>query len=165
MQRRAPRAVDDKVGPGGRPSQPHRQPQPLREVGAHEYARGRTPDEDCLAFPLGYADCAALELVDECLGHGCLNQSEHIHAAIVDELDYFNTTVWEGVTLDEARRDPEGKILNGRFVTSNKGDLRKPECRDRYVACETNTHDDVSFFAATPPLEAKRLLRSQWATE
>ena len=88
-----------------------------------------------------------------------------IRSAIIDGLQYFNGTVWEGVPIDEAKRDPEGKILNGGFVMCNTGDLKNPDCRARYVACEYNEHDDASFFAATPPLEAKRLLLSHWATQ
>ena len=56
-------------------------------------------------------------------------------------------------------------MLNGRWVLCNKGDLLAPDCRARFVACEVNVGDDLSFFAATPPLEAKRLLLSQWATQ
>ena len=64
-----------------------------------------------------------------------LNQTP-IRAAIVDELEYFNSEVWRGVDIQEARADKKGKLLTGRFVTSNKGDLANPECRARYVACE-----------------------------
>ena len=91
--------------------------------------------------------------------------SEHIREAIMDEMCYFNSEVWQGVTLDEARADKDGKILSGQWILSNKGDLESPDCRARYVACEVRTYDDSAFFAATPPLEAKRVLFSQWATE
>ena len=84
-----------------------------------------------------------------------------IQAAIVDELEYVNAEVWGGVDIAEARADKKGKILAGRFVTSNQGDLANPECRARYVACEIHTYDVTAFFAATPPLEAKRILCSQ----
>ena len=47
----------------------------------------------------------------------------------------------------------------------NKGDLASPDCRARFVACEIHTYDDAAFFAATSPLEAKRVLFSQFATE
>ena len=50
-------------------------------------------------------------------------------------------------------------------MISNKGDATAPDVRARYVAQEVNTHDDASFYAATPPLESKRMLFSQWATE
>ena len=77
----------------------------------------------------------------------------HVRAAIVDELQHVNNRVWEGVTMDEAKHGRDGTILNGRFVTSTKGDVQLPDGRARYVACKINTHDDVSFFAATPPLQ------------
>ena len=69
------------------------------------------------------------------------------------------------MSAEEATADENGKILNGRWVLANKGDLASPDCRARYVACEIHTYEDSSFFAATPPLEAKRLLISQLATE
>ena len=90
---------------------------------------------------------------------------EHVRNAIMDEMVYFNEHVWRGVSLQAARADRHGKILNGRWVLSNKGDLSMPDCRARYVACEVNTFDDASYFAATPPLEAKRMLLSQFASK
>ena len=89
----------------------------------------------------------------------------HIREAIIDELSYFNDNVWLDVSAADAHSDPEGKVLSGRVVMCSKGDLAQPDVRARYVACELNTFDDTSFFAATPPLEAKRLLMSQWACE
>ena len=49
----------------------------------------------------------------------------------------------------------------------NKGDASKPDIRARLVACELNTYTDESglFYAATPPLEAKRILLSEHATK
>ena len=83
----------------------------------------------------------------------------------MDEVCYFNAQAWGGISSHDAKADPQGKILNGRWVLANKGDLSSPDCKARYVACEINQVDDMSFFAATPPLEAKRLLMSQWAKE
>ena len=37
----------------------------------------------------------------------------HIEEAIIDELSYFNEHVWLGVSLQEAKNDPNGKILSG----------------------------------------------------
>ena len=67
-------------------------------------------------------------------------------------MSYFNQNVWEGVTSEQARADESGKILNGRWVLCNKGDVDAPDCRARYVACELAAHEDASFFAATLPL-------------
>ena len=51
----------------------------------------------------------------------------------------------EGVDIQDARADVDGKILNGRWVLCNKSDLETPDCRARYVACELNLQDDVSY--------------------
>ena len=78
---------------------------------------------------------------------------------------FFNDSVWRGVDASVAKPGPDGKILNGRWVLSNKVDVQQPDGRARYVACEVHTFDSTDFFAATPPLEAKRLLFSQFASE
>ena len=62
----------------------------------------------------------------------------------MDEMAYFNEHVWEGVDIQEARADAEGKVLNGRWVLCNKSALENPDCRARYVACELNLHDDIN---------------------
>ena len=46
----------------------------------------------------------------------------------------------------------------------NKGDLQNPDVRARLVACEVNDHKSDAFFAGTPPLEAKKLLFSEYAS-
>ena len=53
--------------------------------------------------------------------------------------------------------------IRGKWVDRNKGDTQSPLVRSRYVACEVNTYKDESLFAATPPLEALRLLLSDAA--
>ena len=92
---------------------------------------------------------------------------EQTKAAMYDELAYFCDHVFRGVSYEEAVNDPDGKIIGSRWVNCNKGDLEDPDVRCRLVAQEVNTGsggcDD--FYAATPPLEAKRLLFSEWATK
>ena len=87
--------------------------------------------------------------------------------AMLDELQYFCNLVFRGVDLQEALNDPEGKLVGCRWVNCNKGDLAEPDVRCRLVAQEVNHGDGPTeaFYAATPPLEAKRVLFSQWATE
>ena len=87
--------------------------------------------------------------------------------AMLDELSYFCSVVFQGVTTDEALKDSNGKIVGCRWVNCNKGDLENPDVRCRLVAQEVNHGDGPTdaFYAATPPLESKRLLFSQWATE
>ena len=87
--------------------------------------------------------------------------------AMLDELSYFCSVVFRGVTTEEAMQDTDGKIVGCRWVNCNKGDLEDPDVRCRLVAQEVNHGDSPNdaFYAATPPLEAERLLFSQWATE
>ena len=47
----------------------------------------------------------------------------------------------------------------------NKGDTQNPEIRCRIVAQEFNTQKREDLFAATPPLEAKKMLFSFAVTE
>ena len=89
----------------------------------------------------------------------------HVRKSMFEELQYFCDKVWEAVPLAEAQSDPEGKIIGSRWVNCNKNDINDPDVRCRLVAQEVNVHADESFYAATPPLEAKRLLFSQWASE
>ena len=71
------------------------------------------------------------------------------------------------MSWEDMQNDPDRVIVGGRWVTHNKGDAENPRCRGRYVAQEVNTSGDAdpSFYAATPPLEAKRVLMSRWASE
>ena len=88
----------------------------------------------------------------------------HVKRAMAEELDYFCDRVWVGVPMDVARNDPDGKIIGSRWVNCNKNDINDPDVRCRLVAQEVNLHADDSFFAATPPLEAKRLLFSNFSS-
>ena len=89
----------------------------------------------------------------------------HVRRAMREELEYFCNKVWVAVPLSEAQNDAEGKIVGSRWVTCNKNDIDDPDVRCGLVAQEVNLHADDRFYAATPPLEAKRFLFSQWATE
>ena len=71
--------------------------------------------------------------------------------------------VWEIATTDVIKDRPQSKLIGGRWVLCNKGDIEKQKIKARWVATEVNTGNDVTFYAATPPLEAKRLLFSNYA--
>ena len=60
--------------------------------------------------------------------------------------------------------DKEGNLVGSRWVNCNNNDVNDPDVRCRLVAQEISLHADDSFYAATPPLEAKRLLFSEWAS-
>ena len=54
-----------------------------------------------------------------------------------------------------------GKVIRGRWVDTNKGDSTAPDYRARFVGKEFNTGIDPTLYAATPPLEALKLIMSQ----
>ena len=82
-----------------------------------------------------------------------------------EELEYVNNIVWELVERKEAGVEDDFKLIRTRWVVSNKGDLQNPDVRARLVACEANTYKSDIVHASTPPLEAKNVLFSQYASE
>ena len=86
---------------------------------------------------------------------------------MIDELDYFNAHVWEAETIDQMKKVPDYILVRSRWVMANKGDSSDPDVRARLVGCEVNKGGEKvdAFFASTPPLEAKRILFSQFASE
>ena len=115
-----------------------------------KYANGRTATTN-LVFKDRYVD----EYTREDLPIG------HVRTAMHDELLYFCDKVWELVPIDEV----DGKVIGSRWVNCNKNDISDPDVRCRLVGQEVNTQADESFFAATPPLEAKRMLFTEFASE
>ena len=78
--------------------------------------------------------------------------------AIIDELDYFNSTVWQKETKANMLGMPDHVFVRSRWVMCNKGDNDVPDVRARLVACEVNKGDKQdAFYASTPPLESKKL--------
>ena len=57
-----------------------------------------------------------------------------------------------------------GKVIGTRWVDVNKGDAENPNCRSRLVGREFNVGRDDTLYAATPPLEALRVVISHAAT-
>lgn len=87
-----------------------------------------------------------------------LTQEAMIHA-----MTYVNDKVWEITSMPEALQTENPPFVGGCWVTHNKGDLDNPKVRCRWVATELNTGDHMYFYAATPPLEGKRLLFNVFA--
>ena len=71
--------------------------------------------------------------------------------------------VWREIPRATARANG-WKVVPTRWIDVNKGDLQRPNYRSRFVAKEFNTGPQEGLFAATPPLEAMRLLVSLAAT-
>ena len=80
-----------------------------------------------------------------------------IRPAIEDELNYFNSKVWEMSTMEEMQKIPDAILVRSRWVLCNKGDNVDPDVRARLVSCEINNGDRNDLFSAsTPPLEGKK---------
>ena len=85
-----------------------------------------------------------------------------VQAREMEEMSRFKEMgVYEYVTPEEAHRDPEGVIIDVRWVIVNKGTASEPNVRCRLVGREFATkgnRDDL--FAGTPPLVTIRVLLS-----
>ena len=73
--------------------------------------------------------------------------------------------VYEKVPVTECWNKTGQPPIGTRWVDVNTGDEPNPEYRSRLVAQELNTQKTQDLFAATPPLEAKKLLLSLAVTE
>ena len=87
-----------------------------------------------------------------------------VKQAMAEEMSYFNSTVWQAVDHQAAKGKADFKLIRTRWVVCNKGDTHHPDVRARLVACEINDQKSDAFFAGTPPLEAKKLLCSQFGS-
>ena len=86
-----------------------------------------------------------------------------VRSAMEEELNDFNAHVWDAVEKKRAESLEGFKLIRMRWVICNKGDERNFDIRARLVACEVNTYKTDDYFASTPPLEAKRLIFSEYA--
>ena len=73
--------------------------------------------------------------------------------------------VYEKVDIKECYDRSGNAPIGTRWVDVNKGDSVQPEYRSRLVAQDINTTRREDLFAATPPLEAKKMLMSMAVTE
>jgi hypothetical protein len=87
--------------------------------------------------------------------------SSEVQRARTEEMEEFKKhQVYTKVPIQKCW-DATGKGPIGvRWVDINKGDKINPEYRSRLVAKEIKLYKTLDFFAATPPLEAKKMLFS-----
>ena len=109
-----------------------------------------------------WTDGLTNEAWDDVTG-GVLDKKEVVKARL-KELEYVkDKEVW--VKIPRWRAKQMGiKVIGGRWIDVNKGDDKCWNYRSRFVAKEFNTGSEEGVFAATPPLEALRLLLSEAAT-
>jgi len=73
--------------------------------------------------------------------------------------------VWDEVPITQCFKATGKRPLGGRWVDVNKGDRAHPNVRSRWVAKDIAFYKTDDFFAATPPLEALRLIMSEAASQ
>ena len=78
---------------------------------------------------------------------------------------YLQHNAYDKVPIEEAWRISGKGPIGSRWIDINKGDDEHPEYRSRLVAKEINRSPSDDMFAATPPLEAKKMLFSMAVTE
>ena len=86
---------------------------------------------------------------------------------MIDELDDFNAHIWQAETLVKMNSVPDHILVRSRWVMANKDDAADPNVCARLVRCEMNKRGETNdaFYASTPPVEAKMMLFSQFASE
>ena len=95
---------------------------------------------------------------DKALDAGMVKQARQ------DEMNYINLkNVWSKVSKQQALKLGY-KIVDTRWIDTDKGDRTNPVYRSRLVGKEFNTGQEDGLFASTPPLEALRWLVSEAAT-
>ena len=96
---------------------------------------------------------------------GELMIKELVEAARQVEMEtYKKHEVYEKVPIEECWRETGRAPIGVKWVDTNKGDKERPEYRCRLVAKEIKKDKREDLFAATPPLEAKKMLFSLWAS-
>ena len=89
---------------------------------------------------------------------------EQVVQARKDEMSYFHKLGVYEIVPRSQQRITGGKVVSTRWIDVNKGDSLNPNYRSRLVGREFNVERDDSLYAATPPLEALRLILSNAAT-
>ena len=95
-----------------------------------------------------------------------LLDSDGVIVARLDEIQQIrNHNVYEKVPLEECHQRTGKAPIKVKWVDINKGDEINKEYRSRLVAKEIKRDKREDLFAATPSLEAKKMLFSMAVTE
>ena len=72
--------------------------------------------------------------------------------------EFAKHEVYKKVPIEDCWNATGAAPIGTRWVDVNKGDERNPEYRSRLVAKEIKTSKREDLFAATPPLEAMKII-------
>ena len=88
-----------------------------------------------------------------------------VRKARMEEVDYIRkSNLYTKVPIQECIEKTGNKPIAVKWIDRNKQDAKNPLYRSRLVGKEFNTYNDITLYAATPPLEALRLIISLAAT-
>ena len=104
-----------------------------------------------------------MEYATDDVSYAYLDPTFVVQARKVEIKRFDDTQVHDRVGRSEMLRRG-GKCIKTRWIDVNKGDSQRPNYRSRLVGKEYKTYVDDSLYAATPPLEALRLIMSRAAT-
>jgi hypothetical protein len=123
-----------------------------------EAAQGHTQNEE-----EQLAAWAQKEVYDEITGAAL--PPDLVRQARAEELTFMREWgVWKRARITECWQETGKAPIGSKWVDVNKGDATKPMIRSRFVVKEIATYKSDDFFAATPPLEALRLLLAMAAS-
>ncbi len=121
-------------------------------------AQDHTRDED-----EQLAAWSGKEVYDEITGAAL--PPDLVKQARAEELTFMREWgVWRRTPIAECWAATGKAPIGTKWVDVNKGDAKQPLIRSRFVVKEIATYKSDDFFAATPPLEALRLLLSMAAS-
>ena len=97
---------------------------------------------------------------------GKVLDANRVRKARIEEMgEIAKHGVYAKVPIKECWEATGTNPIGTRWVDVNKGDDTNPDYRSRLVAQEINNHKREDLFAATPPLESKKILLSLAVTE
>jgi len=140
------------------------------------------PDELCYRIIQGLMDTMKMDGRIHADGVGAVMAEEEARAfddVTGEELDSREVRKARDMEVGEIRKhkvyiktpiktcwDKTGKApIKTRWIDINKGDKVHPDYRSRFVAKDFKDSKRFDLFAATPPLEALKLLLSAWMTK
>ena len=92
--------------------------------------------------------------------------SRLVQRAREEELRHFREHgVYQKVPIEDCWRETGKAPIGSMWIDIDKGDIHAPDYRSRFVAKEINRQPSDDMFAATPPLEAKKLRFSMAASQ
>ena len=129
--------------------------QDLMNVAKEMMKKYKTIEEpECEDLEVAWDDVSGAEL-----------DPKQVRKAREEEVEYVHKMkLYDKVPTSECYQRTGKAPISVRWIDINKGDQQHPNYRSRLVAREINTHKRDDLFAATPPLEALKLIIAMTAT-